>query len=386
MNDTIPQMRPQAKWVAFSYLAVWSYLLYGLGNATPYLRDDLRLSSFEAGLHASALAVGILVAGATADIIGRRAGHSRLFDLSAAYFTGAIAMIVLAPTLPVSLCGAFLLGLGGGTVSTHVNVQLSRFGQAQSRILLSQANAFSMITAAAAPVAIGLAVAFLQLWRVAMLLPIVAVFGLTALRPRAERDSADVHAPNTSLPRAYWIAWLLIVIGVAIEFSFVCWGSTIVMLRTGISNADATLLASLFVVGMFAIRTVVGSGVGADRSPFVLLAGGLVVVLAGASLTWISTTPVLSALGLFLGGCGVASLWPVGVTIALHTAGVNQLQAAARATFGAGLAILIAPAALGLAGDAVGVVAAWPLIMGVALCGLGVVAVAQRTQQPRPFA
>ena len=162
MNDTTPRMRPRAKWTAFSFLALWSYLLYGLGNATPYLRDDLRLTSFEAGLHASALALGILVAGATADGLGRKVGLSRLFDLSVVYFVVAVGMIVLAPALAVSLAGAFLLGMGGGTLVTQVNVELSRFGQAQSRLLLSQGNAFSMVLAAAAPLEIGLAVVTLH--------------------------------------------------------------------------------------------------------------------------------------------------------------------------------------------------------------------------------
>jgi len=62
-----------------------------------------------------------------------------------------------------------------------------------------------------------------------------------------------------------------------------------------------------------------------------------------------------------------------------HTAGVGQLQASARApTLGAGLAILVAPATLGLAGDCVRVTTAWPMIMGMAACGLAVVVVASR--------
>ena len=378
MNDTTPRMRPRAKWTAFSFLALWSYLLYGLGNATPYLRDDLRLTSFEAGLHASALALGILVAGATADGLGRKVGLSRLFDLSVVYFVVAVGMIVLAPALAVSLAGAFLLGMGGGTLVTQVNVELSRFGQAQSRLLLSQGNAFSMVLAAAAPLEIGLAVVTLHAWRLAMLLPIAGVLALTALRPREGGASARIHAPKARLPRSYWLVWLLLVIGVSIEFSFVFWGSTIVALRTGISTGDATLLASLFVVGMFVVRTVVGGGFGSSHSPFALLTAGLGIAMAGATLTWISPVPVLSGLGLFLGGSGVACLWPIGVTIAMHTAGVGQLQASARATLGAGLAILVAPATLGLAGDAFGVTTAWPMIMGMAACGLAVVVVASR--------
>ena len=378
MKDTTPRILPRAKWTTFCYLATWGYMLYGLGSATPYLRDDLRLSAFEAGLHASALALGILAAGVTADVIGRRIGPRRLLDLSVAYFAVAAVLIIAAPVLPVSLCGAFLLGLGGGTLTTQVNLQLSQFGRAQSRILLSQANAVSMIAAAAAPMAIGLAASLLHAWRLAMLVPIVWVVALTAFRPRETGASTEEQATKARLPRAYWIVWLLVVLGVAIEFSFVYWGSTIVILRTGISTADATMLASLFVVGMVAVRVVIGSGIGSGRSPLALLAVGLVGAIVGASLTWVSPTPILAGLGLFLGGCGVAIQWPLGVTLAMHTAGAGQLQASARATLGSGLAILIAPAMLGLAGDEFGVAAAWPLIIGIAVCSLCVAVVAHR--------
>ena len=378
MNDSTARIGAGDRWTTFTYLAVWSYLLYGLGNATPYLRYDLHLTAFEAGLHASALAVGVLVAGATADILGRRAGRSRLFDLSAAYFGASVVLIVIAQTVVFTLCAAFLMGLGGGTVSTQANVQLSEFGHLRSRILISQANAFSMIAAAAAPIAIGLAASGLHAWRLAMVMPVVVLIALTVLRRREGGPSAAAHVSRGRLPRSYWVVWLVIVIGVAIEFSFVYWGSTIVALRTGVSTAEGTLLASLFVVGMFAGRTVVGGGVGSSRSSLALLATGLGVVVAGASLTWVSTVPVLSGLGLFMGGCGVASLWPIGITAALQAAGVARLEGAARATFGAGLAILFAPAALGIAGDAFGVVAAWPIIIGMATCGLAVAAVAHR--------
>ena len=378
MNDTLPPPRPRATWADFSYLALWAYILYGLGSATPYLRDDLRLTAFEAGLHASALAIGTLLAGVSADTVARRIGSSWLLDLAVAVLAVAVVLIVIAPGLPVSLCGALLLGVGGGTLGTHVNVELGRTGEAESRRLLGQANAWAMVAAAAAPVAIGLAASGLHAWRLALLLPIVGLVAMAALRPRRDGASTNVHPPRSSLPRAYWIVWCFIIIGVSIEFSFVFWGSTIVGKRTGISSADATLLASLFIVGMFVGRAAIGRGFGARRAPHGLLAAGLGVVLAGASLMWISTVPVLSGIGLFLGGLGTAGMWPIGLTVALQSAPKAQLQAAARATLASGFAVLLAPSALGLAADAVGIVAAWPITLGMAACGLTVLALASR--------
>jgi MFS family permease len=371
-------------WVSFSHLAIWAYILYGIGVATPYLQTDLRLTDFEAGLHASAMAVGVLVAGVSVDWVGRLIGPGRLRDLAAVVLVGALGMVALAPILPVSLAGALFLGLGGGTLGTDVTIRLGRFGGAETRRLMSQANALAMVTAAISPIAIGLAATWLFSWRVALALPVFALLVLTIVRPREAEARSSVRLPRSPLPGAYWLAWLLIVIVVSIEFSFVYWGSTLVGKRTGISSADATLLASLFIVGMLVGRLAVGSRLGAVRAPRGLLAAGLVVVLAGASLTWISTVPVLSGLGLLLGGLGTACLYPIGLTVALHSAPNAHLEAAARATLASGLAVLLAPSVLGLAADVVGVVAAWPITLGLALSGLLVLAVAPGSAELPP--
>lgn len=366
-------------WILFSYLAVWGFILYGLGNATPYLRADLRLTDFQAGLHASALAIGTLTAGITADRVARRLGSSWLLDLAVADLTIAIGLVALAPNLPVSLTGAYLLGLGGSYLAIHINVRMGAAGGARARKLISQCNAVSMVTAAAAPVAMGLAASVLHAWRVALILPVVAFVLLTLIRPR-EREARDqVRVPHAKLPGAYWFAWLLMGLGVSIEFSFVFWGSTMVGKQTGLSRADATVLASLFVAGMFVGRAAIGRGLGAGRAARTILSAGLVVVLAGSCLVWVSTMPVLSGLGLFLGGLGTAGMWPVGLSVALQIASKAQLQAAARASLASGFAVLLAPSALGLAADYVGVAGAWTIIPGLAVAALVLVAITPRS-------
>jgi MFS family permease len=371
----------QATRTAYAYLAVWSYVLYGLGNTTPYLRTDLALTDFQAGLHASALAVGVLLAGVTADQLARRVGTRWILDLAVGCLIVAIGLIVLAPSLPVSLSGALMIGLGGGLLVTDANLRLFSPDGVRTRRLMGQANALSMVTAAAAPLAIGLAASGFNAWRVALVVPIAALVGLTAIRPRTSEARNSVRPPSIKLPAAYWFAWLLLMLGVAIEFSFVFWGSTIVASRTGVSGADATLLASLFVAGMFTGRAAVGRGFGAARASRGLLAAGLAVVLVGTTLVWLSPFPVLSGIGLFLGGLGLGPVWPVGVTVALQSAPGAPFSAAARTTLASGMAVLIAPSALGLASDFVGVAGAWPIILVLATAALAVVAIT-----PRPAA
>jgi MFS family permease len=375
LNDAFRRPRLNATWTTFSYLAVWAFVLYGLGSATPYIRDDLALTGFEAGLHASALAVGLLISGATADALARRIGAGPLLDLAALDLTVAVVLVAVAPTLPISLAGAFLIGIGGGLLVTHVHAALGRSADVSLRRLLAQANALAMVTAAAAPIALGLAAAYLHAWRIALLLPIVGVVALMAFRPRGDEAPVLVRGPRSSLPPSYWFVWTFIVITEAIEFSFVFWGSTVVSRRTGISSADATLLASLFIIGMFAGRAAVGAGIGAGRGIRFLMAAGLAAIFVGGGLVWLSSNQVVSGLGLCLSGLGAAGMWPLGVTVALQSAPDAQMQASARTTLASGLAVLLAPSALGLVADKVGILVAWPTILGLAAAALVVLAV-----------
>ena len=375
MNDVLRRPRLSATWTDFSYLAIWGYLLYGVGTATPYIRADLGLTGFEAGLHASALAVGVLAAGLTADSVAQKIGANRLLDIAIVDLIVAVVMIVAAPALPVSLVAALLIGLGGGSLGTRINVSLGS-GRGDRRKLMAQANAWSMVTAASAPLAIGIAAAQLHAWRIGMLLPILGFVFLAAFAARQPDVPAPARGPKMGLPASYWFVWAFIVIGVAIEFSFVFWGSTVVSRKTGISSADATLLATLFMVGMFAGRAAIGSGLGAGRGIRYLMAGGLGVILLGAGLVWLSNNQVVSGLGLLLGGLGTAGMWPLGITMALQGAPHAPLQAAARATLASGVAVLVAPSALGLIGDGIGVVSAWSAIMVLAGIGLVLLAIA----------
>jgi len=91
----------------------------------------------------------------------------------------------------------------------------------------------------------------------------------------------------------------------------------------------------------------------------------------GAGVVWVSTAAILSGAALFLAGVGVAILYPLGVAAALAGAPEQLGLAGNRLTMASGLAILLAPLALGAIADATGVIAGWGLVLGlvaVALC------------------
>ena len=73
--------------------------------------------------------------------------------------------------------------------------------------------------------------------------------------------------------------------------------------------------------------------------------------------------------GLFLTGLGVASLYPLHLSLAIGTTHNNTLLASARATLASGTAILALPLVLGRLADMVGIRLAYGVV-GILLIGI----------------
>src|SRR6202008_3737861 len=105
----------------------------------------------------------------------------------------------------------------------------------------------------------------------------------------------------------------------------------------------ATLLAGLFLAGMFTGRLAQSVGVGTSGRVRRTAAIGVGLAIAGTGLAWVSTVAVVSGLGLYLAGCGVAMLYPLGVAAALAAAPGQLTLAGTRLTLASGAALLVAP-------------------------------------------
>src|SRR5512141_2471193 len=161
----------RATWTAYAYLSVFGFLLYAIGALTPYLREELRLSAAQAALHPSALAIGMVSAGAVADALERRLGRWA-GNLAVGLLVVSGSALAAAPALPVTLAGAFGLGVGGGAVLSEVNQVLGRPGGLGPEVRFARANTWSMLASFFAPVSIAaLAVSPLG-WRAVPLLPL----------------------------------------------------------------------------------------------------------------------------------------------------------------------------------------------------------------------
>ena len=364
---------PESAWPSYAGLAAVAYVIYGVGATGPYLRAQLGLSDAEVGLHSTALAIGLVLAGTLAAGLGRRFGDRAVRGAAIAVIVIALPLLAAAPALVVTLAAAALIGLGAGILLGHINAELGAPGGRLARVRLGRANVWAMTAAFAGPVVVAAGASFGPGWWFG-LLPALGLFGVVAFDLRSRRHLVEAASPAAGggLPRSYWLAWAFLVAAVSIEFSIVFWGATLVERRAGVTIPEATAIGALFLAGMFLGRLALSMGLGAGHDTRRSAAAALALAAVGASLAWVSTSSVLSGLALFIAGLGVASLYPLGIAAALSGVPPGRLTLAGnRLTLASGLAILVAPLALGAIADATGVVAGWALVLclvAIAIC------------------
>jgi MFS family permease len=379
----------------FTRLSLSAFMLYGIGYVVPLLRRDLDINDATAGLHASGIAIGTIIAGLSADRVSRRIGISIVAALATVLVVASSLIIALAPNVILTLAGTTLMGIGGGTILAWVNHSLSALGGQRARVAVARANLIGLLAGLASPLAIAAVESVGANGRLALILPvpIVAVVELVQRRrgirveavvelataPAAEGDGRPIHR---RLPAAYWRTWLVMVLGISLEFGVVFWGASLIALNTAASTSEATTAAAAFLVGMLAARLALSAGIGTRASRLRLLPGALTAVIVGALIAWQADSVAIAALGLFICGTGVGPLYPVTVAFALSLVPDNANAGAVRATLGTGVALTSVPFLLAVIAEQIGLVAAWPLIAVIALVAIGLVLVTRADAPP----
>ncbi|MDT8305542.1 MAG: MFS transporter [Anaerolineae bacterium] len=368
--------RDRFTWVAYLLLGYYAYYLNAPGVAMPLLRADLALSYTVGGLHVSALALGMVVAGlVTAPLVRRFGRRAIIWGGSSGMTLGALLFSVgrhSALTLPA----IGFMGFAGTTLLATLQSSLSDHHGPYRALALTEANVIASATTIMAPLFVGGFARTGLGWRTAFVLPTLA-WAILALRARSQQipetaqDSSGAH-PAASLPRVFWLYWLALVFGVAVEWSIISWGADFLVAAGALARADASLVMSAFFVAML-IGRALGTTLARRAEIVPRLLGAMVTGLAGFLIFWQLPHPVLRIGGLFIAGLGIANMFPYLLSIGMDVAGTNTDLGSARLTVGAGSAILLAPLTLGWIADRAGIASAYQLV--AVLFGLAIAVV-----------
>jgi MFS family permease len=376
VRPTDPPLDARDAWPSYAAIAAVGYVVYGVGAVAPYLRTQLGLSDAQVGLHSSAMAVGLVLSGVIAAALDRRLGEVTVRGAGVVTLAVAVIVLALGPALAATFGAALLVGLGAGTLLGYANALLGRPGGRLARLRVARANVWAMVSAFVCPVVLAAAFGTGLPWGLGLApaLGLLVIVGLD-LRAGPRLVRASGTSDSTPLPKGFWLAWAFLVAVIAVEFSIVFWGATLIERQTGVETAVATLLGALFLGGMFVGRLGQSMGLGTAGDIRRSAAIGLVLAGTGSGIAWVSTLPLVSGAALFVAGLGVAGLYPLGIAAALAAAPGRLTLAGTRLTLASGVAILVAPLALGAAADAAGVPVAWGLVVALSLVALGLVTV-----------
>jgi fucose permease len=363
--------RDRFSWLAYMLLAFYGYYLNILGPITPFLKDELKLSYTVSSLHFTAFAVGILLVGLGGHMVIQRLGRRRSLWVGAIGI-GASALLLLSGRNPIMTIGAsFLMGLIGSLILVIVPSALSDQHGEFRAVALSEANVIASLVATAAPLLVGWFAHFAGGWRLALgIVAIVPIlmhlgFGKVKLPPETTPQMDSVHNKG-SLPAQFWIYWVAIVLAVSAEFCMIFWSADYLEKGLGMLKANAAQAVSLFLAAMIIGRLAVSRLVH-KFSTHRLVTLSILVASAGFLVFWMAGNPLLGMSGLFITGLGIASLYPLILSMAIASAGENTVKASARATLASGTAILALPLILGRLADFVGIWKAYGVFIFILL-------------------
>jgi hypothetical protein len=186
-------VRAAPTWYCYLLIGSFVYFLNIQGNILPFLKSELDLSYRAVSLHATALAICFVSAGAfaaLADIHGPRR--------QAAINEAAISGYVFGAAAPLIVSAAVALGFD---------------------------------------------------WRVGIAVGVIsAIFVLVFFRAAPLPDAAAVHQNGAALPAAYWAYWLALGTGVSLEFSALLWAPEYLEKIVGLTRAAAAAAVVAFMI------------------------------------------------------------------------------------------------------------------------------------------
>lgn len=348
-------VRSPALWALYALLGLYAFLQNAIGPAVPFLRAEFHLDYTFAALHISAYAVGMMVSGVVAPTVIRRFGvHMALWGGQVGTLAG-LTVLVLAPSPWVSLAGILFAAVSGTVSLAAIQVSVADLAGAHRGQALVEANMAASLTSAAAPFVLVLGTLGGTGWRTIWPAFVVALaatllFGFKPVAKAVPDRPAAEHGAAGKLPRAFLRAWLLIFFGVSIEWCVGFWAAEYLKGLPGGSVGLAAAGAGTFQLASLAGRFLSSRLTGRLGEKTILLAA-VVLVAAGFPLYWSLANPFVAFLGLILCGLGVSNFYPLGLSLALGSAGSQAAKASSLATLGSGSAVLLAPLALGAMAD-----------------------------------
>lgn len=357
--------RDRFTWLAYLLVAFFAYLQAAWGPLMPFLRDELQLSYTLAGLHFSAFALGMILAGLSSRLVNYRWGSRFAIWGGAAGMALGVLLLVASHTVALTIMSALLMGLLGSVLKNTIQANISEHHDRYRTAALTEMSAVGSASAGLVPLVIGGFTHFGMGWRPAIALAAIALIVIFWQYRRICPPQSPICNPSNTvqkLPLPFWGYWAALFFGVAIGYCLTYWGADFLSTVVGLARSDAASAMSVFLfAGM--VGRVAGSQLSKKIPDECLVVGAIGMTTVGFLLFWLASITWLNLLGLMITGIGAANFYPLLLSAAMSTTQQQPNQATARLSIGAGLAIFIAPFLLGWIADQIELKQAFGLVI-----------------------
>jgi MFS family permease len=378
-----------------SAAAVATFIIFGANGLVfaswaariPAVTEILNISSGQMGTLLLCTAVGSLIALPTAGHVIGRIGTSnsvRASGFLAALAGVAIAVSLLAESLPGTAVALFFFGIGIGLWDVSQNVEGADVEHRLKRTIMPKFHAaFSggafigaLVGAGLSGLGVGLPQHLLVIAGVVALLTFITP---RYFLPHAVPESRPDGEPTASRGPSAWRDSRTLLIGVVVlgatltEGAGNDWIAKAAVDGLGTSESTGALLFALFVLAMTAMRFFGGGAI--DRYGRVaVLRASMAAAAAGLALFVFAGNVWLAAVGAALWGVGAALAFPMGMSAAADDPKHAAARVSVVSTIGY-VAFLAGPPLLGYLGDLTGIHLALlaigvPILVALLLAGV----------------
>src|SRR5258706_11871187 len=120
-----PFVRDRFTWLGYLMLAYYAYIQASLGAMMPLLRGELGLNYTVTGLHLSAFALGMILAGLTGERVGKRFGTRATFWGGAFGMAAGAVLLTLGHHELLTIPSAFISGFIGSNLLVMIQSPLT---------------------------------------------------------------------------------------------------------------------------------------------------------------------------------------------------------------------------------------------------------------------
>ncbi|MFP4362698.1 MAG: MFS transporter [Spirochaetia bacterium] len=354
MDSTVFQ-RDNITWLSYALITFFAFFEASIGPVIPFIQEQLNLSHSIAGAHMSLFAVGIVFGSWASSILTRKHNRQRIIFVFLLLFSVSIISFTISLHFFITLSASFFMGTFGAIIFAIAQAVLSVNHGIDTSTAITEANIFASIGTTMLPIIIGLAVYIGTTWRGAFYF---SVFFFTSLSlfffSRAPIPESRMQNINTTeedrLPFLFWLIWVLLFMGVAIEWGIVFWAANYMRLFLNIPTEQSSALMSMLFFGMVFSRFIMSRLTRFFNTQPLLLAITLLTTI-GLFLFWKPSIGIINIFGLFLTGAGIANFYPLIISLGFTTVQANPDIISARLSSSVGAAIFSVPFLLGFIAD-----------------------------------